>query len=77
MTAPSARDLPLPGGAAQQLHPQRPGNQGLHLGQPPVFAQIVQILQDKEGLHPADIGLHPLHHLVKGHAAARPLHAAS
>ena len=48
-------DLTLRGGAHEQLDLQRVRHNGLKSGKPAVFAQVVQILQDKEGFHLADI----------------------
>ena len=48
-------DLALRGGAHEQLDLQRVRHNGLEPGEPAVLAQVVQILQDKEGLHLVDI----------------------
>ena len=64
-------NLALAGSAAQELYPQGAGDQGLHLGQAAVLAEIIQIFQDEQGLHPGNIGLHLFHHPGEGQAPAR------
>ena len=68
-----AHDLPLGGGPHHQLHPQRPGDQGLHPGEPPRLAQDVQIFQHEQGVHPGNAPLHLRHHLAEGHPRPRQL----
>ena len=53
-------------GTHEELHPQRPGHQGLHPGQAAVLAQIIQGLQHEKGLHPLQVRLHLVHHLPEG-----------
>ena len=43
-------DFSLRGSAHNQLDAQRTGEHGLHLGEPAVFSQIIQIFQHKQGV---------------------------
>ena len=66
-------DLTLRGGPAQQLDFQGAGDHRLQLGEPPVFPQVVQRLQHKQGLHLVDELFHLPDHLFKGHAGGGQL----
>ena len=59
---------PLGGGTHEQLDTQSAGDQGLNLGEPAVFPQIVQGFQHKISLHLIDIAGHLADHGGEIHA---------